>query len=66
MDNFYEMATIVLGCIVIAQYVAKKKIERLTQRMFYMLDKLSTALAPICHVKDFVPILVCYRVAIRR
>ncbi len=41
MDNFYEMATIVLGCIVIAQYVAKKKIERLTQRMFYMLDRLA-------------------------
>lgn len=41
MDNFYEMATIVLGCVVIAQYVAKKKIERLTQRMFYMLDRLA-------------------------
>jgi len=27
MDNFYEMATIVLGCAVIAQYMAKKKIE---------------------------------------
>ena len=41
MDNFYEMATIVLGCVVVAQYVAKKKIERLTQRMFYMLDRLA-------------------------
>jgi hypothetical protein len=41
MDNFYEIATIVLGCVVVAQYVAKKKIERLTQRMFYMLDKLA-------------------------
>jgi hypothetical protein len=41
MDNFYEIATIVLGCVVIAQYVAKKKIERLTQRMFYMLDRLA-------------------------
>jgi len=41
MDNFYEMATIVLGCAVIAQYMAKKKIERLTQRMFYMMDKLA-------------------------
>jgi hypothetical protein len=41
MDNFYEMATVVLGCVVVAQYVAKKKIERLTQRMFYMLDRLA-------------------------
>ncbi len=41
MDNFYEIATIVLGCVVVAQYVAKKKIERLTQRMFYMLDRLA-------------------------
>jgi hypothetical protein len=41
MDNFYEMATIVLGCVVVAQYMAKKKIERLTQRMFYMLDRLA-------------------------
>lgn len=41
MDNFYEMATVVLGCVVVAQYMAKKKNERLTQRMFYMLDKLA-------------------------
>ena len=41
MDNFYEMATIVLGCMVVAQYMAKKKNERLTQRMLYMLDKLA-------------------------
>ena len=41
MSDFYEIATIVLGCVVVVQYMAKKKIERLTQRMFYMLDRLA-------------------------
>ena len=41
MNNFYEIATIVLGCAVIAQYMARKKHDRLLQRMFYMMDKLA-------------------------
>ena len=52
MNNFYEIATIVLGCIVIAQYMARKKIERLTQRMFYMLDRLAHKDWTICSTSD--------------
>ena len=41
MDNFYEMATIVLGCVVVVQYMAKKKHARKIQAMCYMLDQLA-------------------------
>lgn len=38
MNNFYEIATIVLGCVVVAQYVSKKILR---QKMLYMLDRIA-------------------------
>ena len=38
MDNFYEIATIVLGCVVVAQHVSKKILK---QKMLYMLDRIA-------------------------
>jgi hypothetical protein len=38
MNNFYEITTIVLGCVVIAQYVSKKILR---QKMLYMLDRIA-------------------------
>jgi hypothetical protein len=38
MDNFYEIATIVLGCVVVAQYFSKKILR---QKMLYMLDRIA-------------------------
>ena len=41
MENFYEMATIVLGCVVIAQYMARKKHRLDMQRYMHMLDRIA-------------------------
>lgn len=41
MENFYEMATIVLGCVVIAQYMAKKKLRLDMQRCLHLLDRIA-------------------------
>jgi hypothetical protein len=41
MDNFYEIATIVLGCVVIAQFLAKKKHRLDMQRYMHMLDRIA-------------------------
>lgn len=38
MNNFYEIATIVLGCVVIAQYFSKKIFK---QKVMYMLDRIA-------------------------
>jgi hypothetical protein len=41
MDNFYEMTTIVLGCVVIAQYMGSKKHRLDMQRYMHMLDRIA-------------------------
>lgn len=38
MNNFYEITTVVLGCVVIAQYLAGK---RRMHRYMYMLDRIA-------------------------
>lgn len=41
MDNFYEIATIVLGCVVIAQYFRLKKHNRTAQHMMHTINQIS-------------------------
>ena len=41
MNNFYEITTIVLGCVVIAQYIAAKKRRYDMQKFLYMLDRVA-------------------------
>lgn len=41
MNNFYEITTIVLGCVVIAQYIAGKKRKYDMQKFLYMLDRVA-------------------------
>jgi hypothetical protein len=41
MNNFYEIATIVLGCVVVGQYLAKKKHRLDMQRYMHMLDRIA-------------------------
>jgi len=41
MDNFYEIATIVLGCIVVGQHFRMKKHSRRAQRLLLSLDKIA-------------------------
>lgn len=41
MENFYEMATIVLGIAVIVQYFALKKKNSVAQKMMFTLDKVA-------------------------
>lgn len=41
MDNFYEITTIVLGCVVIAQFIAAKKRKYDMQKFLYMLDRVA-------------------------
>lgn len=38
MNDFYEIATIVLGCVVVAQYFSKKIFK---QKVMYMLDRIA-------------------------
>lgn len=39
MDNFYEMATIVLGCVVVAQYITIKTIKWDRQKILYVFER---------------------------
>ena len=41
MDNFYEVATIVLGCVVVAQYIAIKSIRWDRQKILYVFERVA-------------------------
>jgi hypothetical protein len=41
MNNFYEMATVVLGCVVVAQYVAIKNIKWDRHKILYVFERVA-------------------------
>jgi hypothetical protein len=41
MDNFYEIATVVLGCVVVAQYVALQSIKWDRHKILYVFERVA-------------------------
>jgi hypothetical protein len=41
MENFYEIATIVLGCWVIVLHLAKKRARRMVFKLTYCIDRIA-------------------------